>query len=63
MAYDVDIVDKNAKILPGIHPYFSVKLKAKLLLFSPKPDMLLGGFLILFLEDICRLCGRFSQLL
>ncbi|KAF8027707.1 hypothetical protein BT93_E0583 [Corymbia citriodora subsp. variegata] len=43
LAYDVDIAEKNAKILPGIHPYFGVRLKAKLLLFSPKPNMLLEG--------------------
>ncbi|KAL3738301.1 hypothetical protein ACJRO7_019776 [Eucalyptus globulus] len=41
LAYDVNIVEKNAKILPGIHPYFGVRLKAKLLLFSPEPNMLL----------------------
>lgn len=52
LAYDVNIVDKNAKILSGIHPYFGVKLQAKLLLFNPKPDMLLGGFVIfLFFLD------------
>ncbi|KAF5180075.1 Dna-directed rna polymerase [Thalictrum thalictroides] len=33
----------NAKIRPSIHPYFGVRLKATLLLFSPKPDMLLEG--------------------
>ncbi|XP_058098800.1 uncharacterized protein LOC131243446 [Magnolia sinica] len=43
LAYDVKIGSKHAKILPGITPYFGVKLKAKLLLFSPKPDMLLEG--------------------
>ncbi|KAG7966751.1 hypothetical protein I3843_08G064600 [Carya illinoinensis] len=43
LAYDVQIQDKVAKILPGLHPYFCVRLKAKLLLFSPKPNMLLEG--------------------
>ncbi|KAL9449057.1 hypothetical protein AB3S75_011065 [Citrus x aurantiifolia] len=43
LAYDVNILDKNGKILFGIHPYFGVKLKAKLLLFSPKPNMLVEG--------------------
>ncbi|KAF3446757.1 hypothetical protein FNV43_RR11937 [Rhamnella rubrinervis] len=43
LAYDFNILDKNAKILNGIHPYFGVRLKAKLLLFSPQPDMLLEG--------------------
>ncbi|XP_010271411.1 PREDICTED: probable DNA-directed RNA polymerase I subunit RPA43 [Nelumbo nucifera] len=43
LAYDVTFRDKNAKVLPGINSYFGVKLKAKMLLFSPKPDMLLEG--------------------
>ncbi|KAM7259357.1 hypothetical protein ACFE04_015098 [Oxalis oulophora] len=41
--YDVDTLDETAKILPGIHPYFGVKVKSKFLVFSPKPDMLLEG--------------------
>ena len=47
LAYDVDIPSKDAKILPGIHAYFGVRLKAKLLLFSPKPNMLLGSISII----------------
>ncbi|KAA3459307.1 Nucleic acid-binding protein [Gossypium australe] len=43
LAYDVNILDKQAKILFGVHPYFGLRLKANLLLFSPKPDMLLEG--------------------
>ncbi|XP_022148351.1 uncharacterized protein LOC111016757 [Momordica charantia] len=43
LAYDAKITDKSAKILSGVHPYFGVTLKAKLLLFSPKPNMLLEG--------------------
>ncbi|XP_052201634.1 uncharacterized protein LOC127807651 [Diospyros lotus] len=43
LAYDVNVQSKKAKILPGVHPYFGVKLTAKLLLFHPKPDMLLDG--------------------
>ncbi|PON93862.1 Nucleic acid-binding, OB-fold containing protein [Trema orientale] len=43
LAYEFNILDKNAKILNGIHPYLAVRLKAKLLLFSPKPNMLLEG--------------------
>ncbi|KAK1374749.1 DNA-directed RNA polymerase I subunit RPA43 [Heracleum sosnowskyi] len=43
LAYDVDMVGNLAKILPGIHPFFGVKLKSKLLLFNPKPNMLLEG--------------------
>ncbi|CAI8588962.1 unnamed protein product [Vicia faba] len=43
LAYDVYSFDKCAKILPGVYPYFGVNLKLNLLLFSPKPDMLLEG--------------------
>jgi hypothetical protein len=43
LAYDVQIQDDLAKILPALHPYFGVSLKAKLLLFAPKPNMLLGS--------------------
>ena len=44
LAYEAKIIDKSAKILSGVHPYFAVTIKAKLLLFSPKPNMLLGWF-------------------
>ncbi|KAL5167222.1 DNA-directed RNA polymerase I subunit rpa43 [Glycine soja] len=43
LAYDVNSFDTCAKILSGVHPYFGVKLKVNLLLFSPKPNMLLEG--------------------
>ncbi|XP_048130796.1 DNA-directed RNA polymerase I subunit rpa43-like isoform X3 [Rhodamnia argentea] len=43
LAYDVDIVDQNAKIIQVIQPSSGVRLKAKLLLFSPKPNMSLEG--------------------
>ncbi|KAL8497435.1 hypothetical protein ACS0TY_020941 [Phlomoides rotata] len=43
LAYDPQICSPLAKILPGINPYFGVKLKASLLLFNAKPDMLLEG--------------------
>ncbi|KAA3479636.1 Nucleic acid-binding protein [Gossypium australe] len=43
LAYNVNILDKQAKILSGVYPYFGLRLKANLLLFSPKPDMLLEG--------------------
>lgn len=48
LAYDPNIRSNFARILPGVHPYFRVKLKARLLLFNPKPGMLLGSFLALF---------------
>ncbi|MQL71827.1 hypothetical protein Taro_004172 [Colocasia esculenta] len=44
LAYSLGLPKKTAKILPGLIPYFCVTVKAKLLLFSPKPDMLLGKF-------------------
>lgn len=43
MAYDANTPNNLAKILPGIHPYFGVRVEARLLLFYPKPDMLLEG--------------------
>ncbi|KAL5700087.1 hypothetical protein ACHQM5_025605 [Ranunculus cassubicifolius] len=43
LAYEVNHQSKDAKILPSIHPYFGLKLKAKLLLFHPMPHMLLEG--------------------
>ncbi|XAR61677.1 hypothetical protein NMG60_11016164 [Bertholletia excelsa] len=46
LAYDVNARSEKAKILPGIHPFFGVKLSAKLLLFHPKPDMLLEGHVV-----------------
>lgn len=44
LAYVTDFPSTLAKILPGIHPFFGVRLEAKLLLFHPKPDMLLGWY-------------------
>ncbi|KAL4571661.1 hypothetical protein LXL04_018424 [Taraxacum kok-saghyz] len=43
LAYSASTKDEVAKILPGLNPYFGVKLQAQLLLFYPKPDMLLEG--------------------
>ncbi|WJX77334.1 hypothetical protein P8452_60654 [Trifolium repens] len=43
LAYDISSLDKCAKILPGIYPYFGVNMKLNMLLFSPKPNMLLEG--------------------
>lgn len=69
LAYDVNFLDKCAKILPGVHPYFGIKLKAKLLLFSPKPNMLLGnpllrlisnGLYYLIVTWLCH-CGRLKN--
>ncbi|KAL6524780.1 hypothetical protein OROMI_030373 [Orobanche minor] len=46
LAYDLNIVNKLAKVLPGIHPYVGVKLRAKLLLFNPKPGMFVEGVVV-----------------
>ncbi|KAK8968984.1 hypothetical protein KSP40_PGU016781 [Platanthera guangdongensis] len=43
LAYQVNVRNKVARILPGLVPHFGVKLKATLLLFAPKPDMLIEG--------------------
>ncbi|XP_076928450.1 uncharacterized protein LOC143592404 [Bidens hawaiensis] len=43
LAHSVSTNDELAKILPGLHLYFGVRLKAQLLLFYPKPNMLLEG--------------------
>uniref|UniRef100_A0A1D1Z4F6 DNA-directed RNA polymerase subunit n=1 Tax=Anthurium amnicola TaxID=1678845 RepID=A0A1D1Z4F6_9ARAE len=43
LAYSMALSNKTAKILPGLIPYFCVNVKAQLLLFSPKQDMLLEG--------------------
>ncbi|GAB2214796.1 hypothetical protein Droror1_Dr00019160 [Drosera rotundifolia] len=44
LAYEIDeVMDKRARILSGLEPYVGVRLKANLLLFSPKPDMFLEG--------------------
>ncbi|KAG6419693.1 hypothetical protein SASPL_116202 [Salvia splendens] len=43
LAYDPSIRSNLAKIVPGTFPCFGVQLKAKLLLFNPKPDMVLEG--------------------
>lgn len=43
LAYDPRNCSPLAKILTGINPYFGVKFEASLLLFNPKPNMLLGN--------------------
>lgn len=42
LAYEVNIPSEPAKIISGLIPYLGVKMKASLLLFAPKPSMLLG---------------------
>ncbi|XP_017702024.2 uncharacterized protein LOC103722595 isoform X2 [Phoenix dactylifera] len=61
LAYEVNIRSKRAKILPGLIPYFGVKLKANLLIFSPKPDMLLGKVVKLGKESIHVIVLGFSS--
>lgn len=43
LAYGIDDIDETVKIMNGLHPFLRVKLVASLLLFSPKPDMLIEG--------------------
>ncbi|XP_059303792.1 uncharacterized protein LOC132055809 isoform X1 [Lycium ferocissimum] len=43
LTYEPKFSSNLAKVLPGIHPYFGVGFEAKLLLFNPKPEMLLEG--------------------
>ncbi|GAB4852502.1 hypothetical protein Ancab_016716 [Ancistrocladus abbreviatus] len=47
LAYEVvDIMSKRAKILSGLYPFLGVRLKANLLLFAPKENMLLEGKIV-----------------
>lgn len=46
LAYDSDSPDLKPLITSNVEPVFGVKLKVNLLLFSPKPDMLLEGRVI-----------------
>jgi hypothetical protein len=63
LAYDISSLDKCGKILPGIYPYFGVNMKVNMLLFSPKPDMLLGIFnYFLNVNNCCFLLLRFWNL-
>ncbi|XP_026432686.1 uncharacterized protein LOC113330038 isoform X2 [Papaver somniferum] len=55
LAYDVGVRNETARILPGVHPFFGVKLTAELLLFSPKPDMLVEGKVVRIGEDSINL--------
>ncbi|XP_031474779.1 uncharacterized protein LOC116246981 [Nymphaea colorata] len=41
--YDTKIQNKTARLMSSLTPYFGVRLRTKLLLFSPKPGMLLAG--------------------
>ncbi|KAI0502249.1 hypothetical protein KFK09_017196 [Dendrobium nobile] len=43
LAYQVDGRSRSARILPGLVPHIGVKLRASLLLFSPKPNMFIEG--------------------
>lgn len=43
LAFEVRSYSKSAKILPGLIPYFGVKLDATLFMFSPKPGMAIDG--------------------
>ncbi|XP_020083606.1 probable DNA-directed RNA polymerase I subunit RPA43 isoform X1 [Ananas comosus] len=43
LSHKISFQSNHAKILHGLIPYFGVKVRAKLLIFSPKPNMLLEG--------------------
>ncbi|CAO2828347.1 unnamed protein product [Amaranthus hypochondriacus] len=52
LAYEVvDVPSKRGKILSGLNPYVGVRVSAKLLLFSPKPDMYLEGKVVKVAEE------------
>ncbi|CAI9297750.1 unnamed protein product [Lactuca saligna] len=51
LAYSASTQKELAKILPGLNPYFGVRLQAQLLLFYPKPDMLLEGKVVKLAEQ------------
>ncbi|KAI3862607.1 hypothetical protein MKW92_046250 [Papaver armeniacum] len=55
LAYDVGVRNETARILPGVHPFYGVKLRAELLLFSPKPGMLVEGKVVRIGEDSINL--------
>ncbi|XP_026429830.1 probable DNA-directed RNA polymerase I subunit RPA43 isoform X1 [Papaver somniferum] len=55
LAYDVGVRNETARILPGVHPFYGVKLTAELLLFSPKPGMLVEGKVVRIGEDSINL--------
>ncbi|GAB2276719.1 hypothetical protein Dimus_011436 [Dionaea muscipula] len=52
LAYEVDkLMDNKAKILSGLDPYIGARLKANLLLFSPKPNIYLEGKVVKLAEE------------
>ncbi|CAI0541193.1 unnamed protein product [Linum tenue] len=51
LAYNVHAPENKGRILPGVHPFIAVRLEAKLLVFSPKPDMLLEGKVVKVAEE------------
>ncbi|XP_038700161.1 uncharacterized protein LOC119997308 isoform X2 [Tripterygium wilfordii] len=61
LAYDFNILDNYSKVLPGIYPYLAVKLKANLLVFSPKQEMLIGKVVKITPESIHVIVLGFSS--
>ncbi|CAL1366040.1 unnamed protein product [Linum trigynum] len=51
LAYNVHAPENKGRILPGVHPFIAVRLEAKLLVFSPKPGMLLEGKVVKVTEE------------
>lgn len=53
LAYEViDVPSRLAKILSGLDPYLAVRLKANLLLFTPKPDTFLEGKVVKIAREL-----------
>ncbi|CAN0909909.1 Probable DNA-directed RNA polymerase I subunit RPA43 [Linum grandiflorum] len=51
LAYRISLPETKGRILPGVHAFFAVKLAARLLVFSPKPNMLLEGKVVKVSEE------------
>ncbi|KAL9262500.1 hypothetical protein AKJ16_DCAP04947 [Drosera capensis] len=55
LAYElIEVMDTKAKILSGLVPHTSVSLGANLLIFSPKPNMLLEGKVVKMIKRVSR---------
>ncbi|CAI9115724.1 OLC1v1016710C1 [Oldenlandia corymbosa var. corymbosa] len=55
LAYEPNVQSYLAKILPGLHPYLGVSIQSELLLFHPKPDMIVEGEVVKVTESAIHL--------
>ncbi|CAI9116897.1 OLC1v1018179C1 [Oldenlandia corymbosa var. corymbosa] len=55
LAYEPNVQSYLAMILPGLHPYLGVSIQSELLLFHPKPDMLVEGEVVKVTESSIHL--------